>query len=117
MVEKVTLIALCGIDCGECDAYQATKENDAAKLAEVAVKWSSEERKFDPEDVICDGCHGTRRFSWTEECDIRECGIDKGLTTCAQCEDYPCELLNNMWDMIGEEGSAAAKTNLEKLRS
>ena len=110
------MIALCGIDCTECDAYRATQENDAAKLAEVAVKWSSEERKFDPEDVICNGCHGTRRFSWTEECEIRGCGVGRGLVTCAPCEYYPCELLNKVWGMMGEDG-AVAKANLDRLRN
>lgn len=90
--------------------------NDNEKMADVAEKWSSEEQKFEPEDVICDGCHEDRRFVWTQECDIRKCGVNKGLVTCAQCEDYPCELLNKVWEMIGEEESAAAKASLEKLR-
>ena len=35
------MIAYCGLDCSECEAYQATKKEDIEKLKAVAEKWSA----------------------------------------------------------------------------
>jgi hypothetical protein len=108
-------IAYCGIDCGGCPAYLATKEDDASKMAEVAEKWSSDEMPLTAKDVVCDGCQGPRVFKWANECPPRTCGVEKGLITCADCGDYSCEKLENAWKMMGENGETA-KGNLEDLR-
>jgi hypothetical protein len=36
MVGEGGLIVFCGLDCTKCPAYNATKEDDAARLAESA---------------------------------------------------------------------------------
>ena len=108
-------IGHCGIDCGGCPAYIATKENDASKMAEVAEKWSSEEMPLTAEDMVCDGCQGPRVFKWANECPPRLCGVEKGLNTCADCAEYSCEKLEAAWKMMGDSGEAAKK-NLDGLR-
>lgn len=34
------MIAVCGLDCSQCGAFLATKENDDKKRAKVAQEWS-----------------------------------------------------------------------------
>ena len=34
------MIACCGLDCSKCEGYLATQEDNDAKRAEVAKKWS-----------------------------------------------------------------------------
>ena len=115
MVGKGSLIVFCGLDCTECPAYNATKEDDTERLAELAKQWSTPETRFEVRDLICDGCHSPRTFKWCGECPIRLCGLDRGLENCAQCGDYHCEKLEEAWGRVGE-GAAAQRANLEGLR-
>jgi len=115
MVGKGRLIVFCGLDCTECPAYNATKEDDAERLVELAKQWSTLEMRFEAGDLFCDGCHGPRTFKWCGECPIRLCGLELGLENCAQCGDYPCEKLEEAWGRVGD-GAAAQRANLEGLR-
>jgi len=111
----VKMISFCGINCGECPAYLATQANDAAKLAETAKGWSSEEFPVGPDDIVCDGCHAERVAKFAPECTTRQCGQEKGVENCAQCGEYLCEKLEKHWRMLGEEAKAACKATLDEL--
>jgi hypothetical protein len=88
------MMAFCGIDCAQCDAYKATQANDREALERVAAQWREQ---FAPEitvdDVICDGCTGTdgRLGGYCPQCPVRACAVEHGVETCAHCEDYGCE--------------------------
>lgn len=109
------MIAFCGIDCGECPAYKATQTDNSKKLAEVAKEWSSDELKLGPKDVLCDGCHSERVFRWAHSCTTRQCGLEKGVENCAQCDEYLCDKLEKQWGMLGEETRVACKATLDDL--
>lgn len=113
MEEK--LISVCGIDCGECPARIATMEDDVAKLAEVAKQWTTDDMPLNAEDVVCDSCHGPRLFKWCTQCPTRACAVEKGNHTCADCEEYPCDKLNESWKMLGESAETF-KANLDEIR-
>lgn len=115
MSDNTEKIGYCGIKCGGCPAYLATKKDDASKMAEVAKQWSSDEMSFTPEEVVCDGCQGPRVFKWANECPPRICRVEKGHHTCADCGEYSCEKLESAWKVMGENGEAAKK-NLDGLR-
>ena len=90
------VIAYCGLECHECEAYLATQANDSAKAGAVAAKWSTPEMSFSADDVWCDGClvGEGRIFSWCAECPIRTCCSDKGLPNCPHCPDLPCVIIS-----------------------
>lgn len=49
-MEKI--VAYCGLDCHECGAFLATKENDDQKRAEVDQEWSRLFKvEVKPEDI------------------------------------------------------------------
>ncbi|MBN1922453.1 MAG: DUF3795 domain-containing protein, partial [Anaerolineae bacterium] len=51
-------------------------------------------------DVTCDGCLATERLgSYCSMCEIRACGIARGVVNCAHCADYACEKLNAFFKM------------------
>lgn len=108
-------IAYCGLNCSLCPAYIATKAQDKSKLDYVAALFSTKERKFSADDVICDGCSSTRVFKWTSECPTRNCAREKQLSTCAGCNDNPCKSPTYHWEHSGNQGTSM-KNNLEKLR-
>lgn len=89
------MIAICGINCGECACFKATVSSDAEKLEQVAKEWSSGENKYEAKDMVCLGCgleKGRGRdelmFTWCRSCEIRVCAVEKGVINCAVCEDF-----------------------------
>lgn len=111
------LIAACGLICSECDAYRATQKGDADAIANVAAQWSEQYGSaIPPESVWCDGCmaNGERLCGHGGECKIRSCVVERGLGTCAGCDDYACGLLQEFFAMAAESG---ARETLEQLRA
>jgi len=98
------IIAYCGLVCTDCPAYMATQADDRAALEQVAAQWRQEYNAPDitVESVICDGCLGSegRHCSHCYECDIRACGMARGVVNCAHCADYACEKLEGLFGMV-----------------
>ncbi len=109
------IVAYCGITCTECPAYIATQNDDEGLRKRTAERWSKEfQSDVKPEDIDCDGClPGHKRyFSHCAECEIRACGIVRGLANCAYCDDYACEKLTSFFQFVPE-----AKQKLEEVRA
>ena len=59
------MIAYCGIDCSECESYNATQSGDKEALKRVAKKLTENYCvEVKPEYVICDGCRTVKRKSY-----------------------------------------------------
>jgi hypothetical protein len=98
-VDKI--VAYCGLVCSDCDAYIATQANDPVALERVAAQWREEYHAPDitVAGVMCDGCLGVdgRHCGHCYECEIRACGMARGVVNCAYCADYGCERLERFW--------------------
>ena len=108
------MIAYCGLDCHECGAFMATKANDDTKRQEVAVMWSKEfNADIKAQDINCEGCQSANGvlFSHCRVCEIRKCGVEKGVANCAFCGDYACDKLAKFQAMVPD-----AKARLDGLR-
>ncbi len=92
------MIAVCGLDCGTCDAFIATKNNDDALRAKTAAEWSKmHNADILPEDINCEGCRtgSSVLFSYCSDmCEIRKCAVEKKVPHCGACSDYPCETVS-----------------------
>jgi len=91
-------IAVCGLDCGACEARLATEAKDDEAKLRIAAKWRVEygNPSVDAAYVTCDGCLSIEGHlgGHCHECDIRACGVVRGLLNCAHCGDYEtCEKL------------------------
>lgn len=83
-------IAYCGIDCGKCDAYSATQNNDQALRAKTAKLWSEmNNTPILPEQIDCQGCRmeGRKNMYCSTMCEIRKCAEGKGIETCGDCSE------------------------------
>ena len=109
------IIAYCGLTCTECDAYLATQANDQAALERVAARWREEYNapNVTVEYVICDGClTGDGRLGGhCLECEIRACGVARGVANCAYCDDYGCAKLEGFLGFV-----PTVRTTLEAIR-
>ena len=110
------LIAFCGLDCAECEAYQATQANDEDAKLKLLEKWRVEYNS--PEmtlaSLTCDGCTaGGRAGGYCGDCPVRACGIEHGVANCAYCEEY--ETCSTLLDFIAN--IPAAKENLAAIRA
>src|SRR5512138_3225425 len=111
---SVTLIAPCGLDCAQCDAYKLTQANDLEGQQALLVKWRVQYNAPDMAlaDIQCDGClAGARHGGYCAACPIRACAVEKGYTTCAECGEYGCEKLQHFFQLAPQ-----AQANLEVLR-
>lgn len=92
-MDKIT--AFCGLNCTDCQAYLATKENNDQKRIEIAKAWSTLEYPLKPEDINCEGCSTKKgqTISFVESCAIRKCVLKRNISNCAYCPDYACEQL------------------------
>jgi hypothetical protein len=110
------MIAYCGLDCAQCGAYLATQANDPAALQRVADEWRVAHNWTDctAEDVICNGCHAEgRRCSHCARCEIRECGVQHAVETCAHCAEFEsCARIAAFIEMV-----PPARANLMALRA
>jgi hypothetical protein len=96
------IIAYCGLVCSDCSAYIATQANDRVALQRVVEQWRQELDAPDMtvESVICDGCLGQgRKCGYCAACEIRACGVSRGVANCAHCTDYACDKLEGFFGM------------------
>jgi hypothetical protein len=109
------IIAYCGLVCTDCPAYIATQADDRAALEQVAAQWRKEYNapNITVESVICDGCRGSdgRPCGHCFECEIRACGMARGIVNCAHCADYACEKLEGFFGF-----APVAKAALDGIR-
>jgi len=112
--EKMSeMIAYCGLNCTECPALLATRANDEEKAQSIAREWSTQFGvNVTAANVWCDGCLvGGKKCAHCGECEIRACGIEKGVENCAHCAEYnTCGKIQGFFTM-----APMAKTNLEKI--
>ena len=111
------IVAYCGIVCSECKGYIATQANDVAALEALAVEAREKHGVADAtvESVKCDGCLGEdgRKIGYCSQCEIRACGLQRGVANCAYCSDYAsCEKLQGFFGFVPQ-----AKATLDAIRA
>lgn len=82
------MIAYCGLDCEKCDAYLATIHDDHALREKTAKLWAElNQAPILPEHIHCMGCRvdGVKTVFCESLCRIRQCALEKGVTTCGGC--------------------------------
>jgi hypothetical protein len=108
------MIGYCGLDCDQCVAFIATRNNDDALRAKVAEEWAREsDAPIKPEHINCTGCQspGVKTYYCDQLCEIRKCAIGKSFTTCAPCPGFSCALVE-----VVLQNAPQARATLEALR-
>ena len=88
------LMAPCGLYCGTCGIYIATRDNNQKFKAALGNIYGTK-----PEATECLGCMQPdpprKLYGYCQSCKIRACIREKKLYSCHQCEKWPCEMIQN----------------------
>jgi hypothetical protein len=113
------VIAYCGLACQTCPIYLATREEDEGAQERMRAEIAQLCREqygmtYEPQDITdCDGCRTGegRLFSACRNCGIRNCARQRGLESCAYCDEYICEKLEAFF-----ASEPSARTHLDEIR-
>lgn len=93
-------MAPCGLYCGTCSVYIATRDGNEKFRALISSVWGTK-----PEETKCLGCMQSDPskiiFDFCKQCEIRSCITSKGLYSCHQCKNWPCTLIENFIFAVG----------------
>jgi len=121
------MIGYCGSPCHTCAIFLATKETNEKKKHEMKAEIAQDIKKLYGKECKandigdCDGCRAKNGRILNKDCPIRKCALKKGVESCENCAEYPCEHIVRA-DVTGELEKALAKNpeamkRLDKIRS
>lgn len=121
MCDKKNFAAPCGLYCGVCGILIAHRDNNQKFKEKLAEFYG-----LTPDAIRCNGCLSDDVFVYCQVCKIKSCNKERGFEGCYQCEDFPCEHVNNFpipmskkiilravpqWRELGTEGWMEAEKN------
>jgi len=100
------LLAPCGLYCGVCGVYVATRDSNAGFMERLLGVYRSQIRGLDKltvKDLECDGCLSDRKSYFCQHCNIRECTKSKQYDGCHQCSEFPCDHIDKFPVPVGKK--------------
>jgi hypothetical protein len=87
------MIGYCGYNCHLC----AARSEDPAIRQELVDGWRRifGLKNYTAENVKCDGCPGNGRVA-DQVCKARPCAKEKGIESCARCEEFTCDKMRHL---------------------
>jgi hypothetical protein len=93
-ISNRNLMAPCGLYCGACGVYIATRDGNEKFKAILGKLYGTK-----PEDTECCGCMQPdppkKMYGYCKICNIRDCVLSKGFYSCHQCSEWPCDRINH----------------------
>ncbi len=99
LADRKNLVAYCGLYCGLCDWHvrlpqRATALKESLERAQVPpprpVQQYLQSLSHPGEDKRCRG------GKCGPKCAIKKCAVQKGVTVCAECAEFPCKLVKTL---------------------
>jgi hypothetical protein len=98
-IENPDLLAPCGLYCGVCGVYIATRDNNPKFKVILSQLYGST-----PEKTECKGCMQSELlFEYCSTCPIRDCVKKKEFYSCYQCQDFPCKFQKRFAFPVGRK--------------
>jgi len=103
------MYGICGDNCAYCPRYIATQNGrkiELGKVKELWVRLGLRDHDVAIEEMVCNGCIPEKNCAYS---DLRTCVSAKAHENCGFCDEYPCKLLNKVFDKSEKLKSLAAK--------
>ena len=88
------LMAPCGLYCGACGVYIATRDKNEKFRQVMGNLYGTKS-----EETVCLGCMQAEPpkeiYGYCRMCSIRNCVRSKGFYSCHKCSDWPCDMIEN----------------------
>lgn len=98
METKLEWLAPCGLYCGVCGILIAHRDNNLKFKEKLAQVYN-----LRIEDIQCEGCLSKETFLYCRVCPIRDCVHERKNDGCHQCNDFPCEFIENFPMDVGKK--------------
>ena len=89
-IRNRNLMAPCGLYCGACGIYIATRDGNEKFKAIMGNLYGTK-----PAETECLGCMQPdppqKLYGYCSACKIRDCVKSKGYYSCHQCGEWPCD--------------------------
>jgi predicted RNA-binding Zn-ribbon protein involved in translation (DUF1610 family) len=99
-------LAHCGLYCGVCGVFYATRDNNDNFLERLLAMYQEKIPNLDGvsiDDLKCDGCLSDRISLFCRSCAIKTCTREKGYDGCHECDDFPCGHIDNFPMPVGKK--------------
>lgn len=80
--DELLSVAICGLYCRACEVWRSCHDGDDNFTGPSDARSGGR---------ICRGCRSDLLYKHCVRCELRACAVDRGLATCADCGDFPCE--------------------------
>jgi hypothetical protein len=101
-IRNKELRAPCGLLCGSCGVYLATRDGNEKFRTIMANLYG-----LKPEETACLGCMQSnppkKILKHCAVCSIRDCVKSKNFYSCHQCSDWPCDNIKNFGYATGRQ--------------
>lgn len=92
------MIAPCGLYCGVCGVMIANRDGNEKFKEKLAGFYG-----VSPNEITCMGCMSDTKAVFCEVCHIRSCNQEKGYEGCYQCDEWPCQYINEFPVPVGKK--------------
>jgi len=93
-IRNRNLMAPCGLYCGACGVYIATRDKNEKFRTVMGNLYGTK-----PEETECLGCMQPdppmKLYSFCKTCTMRSCVKSRGYYSCHQCKEWPCNKIEN----------------------
>lgn len=87
------MIGYCGYNCHLC----AARSDDPEVRQKLVDGWRKifGHQMYTAENVKCGGCRGRAGIA-DKQCRARPCAIERGVNSCAECDDFVCDKVKGL---------------------
>ncbi|MDX2512856.1 MAG: DUF3795 domain-containing protein [Desulfobacterales bacterium] len=99
-------LAHCGLYCGVCGVFYATRDNNEKFLERLLSMYQEKIPGLEGisiEDLKCEGCLSDRVSLFCGSCAIKACTSEKGYSGCHECDEFPCDHIENFPVAVGKK--------------
>ena len=106
---ELKMLAYCGLYCEQCSFKAAHDEQTVKHLENIPYA-------FPRRGLSVYNCECCKGFCICGPCKIKPCAEGKNITSCAECNDFPCEHIR-AFAQDGMPHHAKAVENLHEIRA